>query len=131
LETGLPPTDQDKLPDVTRGDNYDEEEEVEDEEPINPPHPPPQRQYRDDQQVHQEFLCPLHWPHWQGMGVHPHRDPNQYHAHDNDDPSAKVKFTISPFYGLYDVEAYCNTQKKEETKLHIWGLLQTITSSAK
>jgi hypothetical protein len=41
LETGLPPTDQDKLPDETHEDNYDEEEEVDDEEPFNPPRPPP------------------------------------------------------------------------------------------
>jgi hypothetical protein len=42
LETGLPPTDQDKkLPDETPDDNYDEDEEVEDEEPFNPPCPPP------------------------------------------------------------------------------------------
>jgi hypothetical protein len=41
LETGLPLTDQDKLPDETHEDNYDEEEEVDDEEPFNPPRPPP------------------------------------------------------------------------------------------
>jgi hypothetical protein len=41
LETGLPPMDQDNLPDKTHEDNYEEEEEVEDEEPFNPPHPPP------------------------------------------------------------------------------------------
>jgi hypothetical protein len=43
LETGLPLTDQDKLPNETHEDNYDEEEEVEDEEPFNPPSPPPRR----------------------------------------------------------------------------------------
>jgi hypothetical protein len=40
------------------------------------------------------------------MGGHPHRGPNQQHAHGNDDPFAKVKFTIPPFYGLYDGKAY-------------------------
>jgi hypothetical protein len=43
LETGLPRTDQDKLPDDTREDDHDhnEEEEVDDEKPFNAPHPPP------------------------------------------------------------------------------------------
>jgi hypothetical protein len=49
LETGLPLTDQDKLPDDTREDDHDEEEEVEDEEPFHPPCSSPQRQHRDDQ----------------------------------------------------------------------------------
>jgi hypothetical protein len=40
------------------------------------------------------------------MGGHPHRGPNQQHAHGNDDPFAKVKFMIPPFYGLYDAKAY-------------------------
>jgi hypothetical protein len=43
LETGLPLTDQDKLPNETHEDNYDEEEEVEDEEPFKSPSPPPRR----------------------------------------------------------------------------------------
>jgi hypothetical protein len=38
LETGLPLTDQDKLPDDTHEDDH---EEVDDEEPFNPPRPPP------------------------------------------------------------------------------------------
>jgi hypothetical protein len=58
LEIGLPPTDQDKLPDKIHEDNYNEEEVVEDEEPFNPPCPPPQRQHHDDQQVHQELPRP-------------------------------------------------------------------------
>jgi hypothetical protein len=49
LETGLPLTEQAKLPDETREDDYDEEEEVEDKDPFNPPHPPPRRQHRDNQ----------------------------------------------------------------------------------
>jgi hypothetical protein len=40
------------------------------------------------------------------MGGHPHRGPNQQHAHGNDVPFAKVKFTIPPFYGLYGAKAY-------------------------
>jgi hypothetical protein len=40
------------------------------------------------------------------MRGHPHRGPNQQHTRGNDDPLAKVKFTIPPFYGLYDAEAY-------------------------
>jgi hypothetical protein len=106
LETELPQTDQDKLPDDTREDDHDDEEEVDDEEPFNPPCPPPRWLHHDDQQVHQELPCPPHRPNWQGMGGHPHRGPNQQHAHGNDDPFAKVKFTISHFYGLYDAEAY-------------------------
>jgi hypothetical protein len=43
LETRLPPTDQDKLPDDTHEDDHDKEEEVEDEEPFYPPCPPPRR----------------------------------------------------------------------------------------
>jgi hypothetical protein len=57
VETGLPPTYQDKVPNDTREDDHDEEEEVEDEEPFHPPCPPPWRQHRDDQQVHQELPC--------------------------------------------------------------------------
>jgi hypothetical protein len=43
LETGLPQTNQDKLPDDTREDDHDrdDEEEVDDVEPYNPPRPPP------------------------------------------------------------------------------------------
>jgi hypothetical protein len=59
LETGVPATDQDKLPNDTREDDHDEQdkiEEVDDEEPLNPPPcPPPQRQHHDDQWVHQEL----------------------------------------------------------------------------
>jgi hypothetical protein len=110
LETGVPTMDQDKLPNDTREDDHDEEdevEEVEDNEPFNPPtRRPPRWQHCDDQQVHQELPHPLHQPNGQGMGVHPHRGPNQQHACGNDDPFTKVKFTIPPFYGLYDAEDY-------------------------
>jgi hypothetical protein len=40
------------------------------------------------------------------MRGHPHCGPNQQHTHGNDGPFAKVKFTILPFGGLYDAEAY-------------------------
>jgi hypothetical protein len=56
--------------------------------------------------VHQELPHPPRQPNWQGLGGHPHRGPNQQHACGNDDPFAKVKFTIPPFYGFYDAEAY-------------------------
>jgi hypothetical protein len=106
LETRLPPMDQDKLSDNTHEDDHGEEEEVDDKEPFHPPCPPPWWQHRDDQQVLQELPRPPRRPNWQGMGGHPHRGPNQQHAHGNDDPFAKVKFTIPPFYGLYDAKAY-------------------------
>jgi hypothetical protein len=78
LETRLPPTDQAKLLDETREDDYDEEEEVEDAEPFNPPCPPPRwSQHHDDQQVHQELPHPPRQPNCQGMGGHPDHDPNQ------------------------------------------------------
>jgi hypothetical protein len=79
LETGLPWTDQDNLPNDTHEDNQDhnEEKEVDDEEPFNPRRPPPRRSYHDDQQVQQQLSRPPHRPNWQGMGGHPHRGPNQ------------------------------------------------------
>jgi hypothetical protein len=50
------------------------------------------------------------------MRGHPHRGPNQQHARDNDDPFAKVKFTIPPFYGLYDAEAYLDWEMIVDNK---------------
>jgi hypothetical protein len=73
---------------------YDKEEQEEDEEPFNPPRPPP---------------C-------QGMGGHPHRGPNQQHTRGNDDPFAKVKFTIPLFYGLYDAEACLDWEMTVDNK---------------
>jgi hypothetical protein len=120
LETGLPWIDQDKLPDNTHEDDHDhdhdEDEEVDAEEPFNPPRPPPQWLHHDDQQVHQELTRPPRWPNWQGMGGHPHSGSNQQHACGNDDPFAKVKFTIPPFYGLYDAEAYLDWEKTIDNK---------------
>jgi hypothetical protein len=118
LEIGLPWTDQDKLSDDTREDDHghEEEEEVGDEEPFNPPCPPPWRPHRDDQQVHQELPRHPRQPNWQGMGGHPHRGPNQQHARGNDNPFAKVKFMIPPFYGLYDAEAYLDWEIAVDNK---------------
>jgi hypothetical protein len=50
------------------------------------------------------------------MGGHPHCSPNQQHTRSNDDPFAKVKFTIPPFYGLYDVEAYLDWEMTIDNK---------------
>jgi hypothetical protein len=109
METGLPSADQAnqaKLAKETREDDYDEEEEEEEEEPFNAPCPPPRRQHRDGQRVHQELPWPSHRPNWQGMGGHPNCGPKQQHARGNDDPFAKVKFIIPPFYDLYDAEEH-------------------------
>jgi hypothetical protein len=48
--------------------------------------------------------------------THPHRGPNQQHAHGNDDSFAKVKFTIPPFYGLYDAKAYLDWEMIDDNK---------------
>jgi hypothetical protein len=50
------------------------------------------------------------------MGGHPHCAPNQLRAHSNYDAFAKVKFTIPPFYGLYDAEAYLDWEKIIDNK---------------
>jgi hypothetical protein len=55
-------------------------------------------------------------PNWQGMGGHPHRGPNQQHTHGNDDHFAKIKFTIPPFHGLYDAEAYLDWEMTVDNK---------------
>jgi hypothetical protein len=98
-------------------DEVDEMEVVDDEEPFNPqPCPPPRWQHHDDEWVHQELPCPPRWPNWQGMGGHAHRGPNQQHSHGNDDPFAKVRFTIPPFYGLYDAKAYLDWEMTIDNK---------------
>jgi uncharacterized lipoprotein YddW (UPF0748 family) len=45
---------------------------------------------------------------------------NQHYVH-NDDPFAKVKFSISPFNGSYDAEAYLDWEMTVDQKfsLHI------------
>jgi hypothetical protein len=50
------------------------------------------------------------------MGGHPHRGPNQQHAHGNGDPFAKVKFMIPPFHGLYDAKAYLDWEISVDNK---------------
>jgi hypothetical protein len=50
------------------------------------------------------------------MGGHPHRGSNQQHTHGNDDPFATVKFTIPPFYGLYDVKDYLDWEMTVDNK---------------
>jgi hypothetical protein len=116
FEIGLPHIHQDKLLDDTHEDDHDDMEEVDDKEPFNPPHPPPPRPHHDDQQVHQELPHHPCRPNWQGMGGHPHCGPNEQHAHGNDDPFAKVKFTIPPFYDLYDAEAYLDWEMTVDNK---------------
>jgi hypothetical protein len=41
---------------------------------------------------------------------------NQQHTHGNNDPFAKFKFTIPPFYGLYDAEAYLDWKMTVDNK---------------
>jgi hypothetical protein len=89
---------------------------VDDEEPFNPPRSPPRRLHRDGQQVHQELPRHPRRPNWQGMGGHPHCGPNQQHACGNDDHFAKVKFTIPPFYDLYDAETYLDWEMTVDNK---------------
>jgi hypothetical protein len=50
------------------------------------------------------------------MGGHPHHGPNQQHARCNDDPFAKVKFMIPPFYDLYDTESYLDWEMTIDNK---------------
>jgi hypothetical protein len=50
----------------------------------------------------------------QGMGGNKNRH-NQHYVH-NDDPFAKVKFSIPPFNGSYDVEAYLDWEMTVEQK---------------
>jgi hypothetical protein len=50
----------------------------------------------------------------QGMGGNQNHH-NQHYVH-NDDPFAKVKFSIPPFNGLYDAEAYLDWEMTVEQK---------------
>jgi hypothetical protein len=68
--------------------------------------------------VHQEPPRPPHQPNWQGIGGHPPRSPNQQHACSNDNPFAKVKFTIPPFYSLYDAETYLDWEMTVDRKFN-------------
>jgi hypothetical protein len=74
---------------------------VDDNEPMDflePPRPPPHRP-------------PLNST---GMGGNPNY-PNPQHVQ-NDDPFAKVKFFIHPFYGFYDAETYLDWEITVEQK---------------
>jgi hypothetical protein len=51
----------------------------------------------------------------QGMGGNPNHH-NQHYVH-NDDPFAKVKFSISPFNGSYDAEDYLDWEMIVEQKI--------------
>jgi hypothetical protein len=53
------------------------------------------------------------------MRGHPHHGPNQQHIRGNDDPFAKFKFMIPPFYGLYDVEAYLDWEMTVDNNSHL------------
>jgi hypothetical protein len=71
-----------------------------------------------DNDEHSELPDPhprQHQPfNWQGMGGNQnHR--NQHYVH-SDDPFAKVKFSIPPFNGSYDVEAYLDWEMTVEQK---------------
>jgi hypothetical protein len=90
---------------------------VEDDEHFNsPPRPPPRRQHCHDQRVYQELSRPSNRPNWEGMGGHPHHGPNQQHTRGNDDPFAKVKFTIPLFHGLYEAKAYLDWEMTADNK---------------
>jgi hypothetical protein len=58
------------------------------------------------------------------MGGHPHHGPNQQHTHGIDDPFAKVKFTIPPFYGLYDAKAYLDWEMVVDNKFSFHLVLE-------
>jgi hypothetical protein len=58
------------------------------------------------------------------MGGHPHHGPNQQHTHGIDDPFAKVKFTIPPFYGLYDANAYLDWEMVVDNKFSFHLVLE-------
>jgi hypothetical protein len=72
----------------------------------------------DDNDEHFELPDPpprQHRPfNWQGMGGNQNHY-NQHYVH-NDDPFAKVKFSIPPFNGSYDAEAYLDWEMTVEQK---------------
>jgi hypothetical protein len=81
------------------GDPFTEDPRVDNGEHSELPDPPPRQ----------------HWPfNWQGMGGNQNHH-NQHYVH-NDDPFSKVKFSIPPFNGSYDVEAYLDWEVTVEQK---------------
>jgi hypothetical protein len=81
------------------GDPFTEDPRVDNDEHSELPHPPP-RQRRTFN--------------WQGMGGNQNHH-NQHYVR-NDDPFAKVKFSIPPFNGSYDAEAYLDWEMIVEQK---------------
>jgi hypothetical protein len=81
------------------GDPFAEDPGVDNDEHSELPDPPP---------------CPRRPFNRQGMGGNQHHH-NQHYVH-NDDSFAKVKFSIPPFNGLYDVEAYFDWEITIEQK---------------
>jgi hypothetical protein len=79
------------------GDPFTEDLGVDNDEHSELPDPPPLP------------CCPFNR---QGMGGNPNHH-NQHFVH-NDDPFAKVKFSIPPFNGSYDVEAYLDWEMTVE-----------------
>jgi hypothetical protein len=71
------------------GDLFTEDPGVDNDEHSELPDPPPRPRWHFN---------------WQGMGGNPNHH-NQHYVR-NDDPFAKVKFSIPPFNGPYDAEAY-------------------------
>jgi hypothetical protein len=122
LETRLPPVDQAKHAKESHEEDYDNEEEGR----FNPPRRPPRQQYDDEQEAQQEIPCPPRRPNWHSMGGHPYHGPNQRHAHSNDDPFAKVKFTIPPFYDLYGDKTYLNWEMTVDQKFSSHLVLNNI-----
>jgi hypothetical protein len=103
LETQLPiaPTDPNATAADTHvdGDPFAEDPEVDNDEHSELPDPPP---------------CQCRPFNQQGMGGNQNRL-NQHYVH-NDDPFAKVKFSIPPFNGSYDAEAYLDWKMTVEQK---------------
>jgi hypothetical protein len=101
LETRLPiaATDPNAADTHVDGDPFAEDPGVDDDEHSKLPDPPP-RQRRPFNQ--------------QGMGGNQNHH-NQHYVR-NDDPFAKVKFSIPPFNGLYDAEAYLDWEMTVKQK---------------
>jgi hypothetical protein len=81
------------------GDPFAEDPGVDNDEHSELPDPPPCQ--------HRPF-------NWQGMGGNQNHH-NQHYVH-NDDPFAKVKFSMPPFNGSYDAEAYLDWEMTVEQK---------------
>jgi hypothetical protein len=96
LETQLPIVVTD--PNVD-GDPFTEDPGVDDDEHSELPDPP---------------RCPYRPFNREGMGGNQNHH-NQHYVH-NDDPFAKVKFSIPPFNGSYDAEAYLDWEMTVEQK---------------